>query len=178
MVMLCSALVALVVSRIVVAALSGLPGFVGVKLAGYFDAGTTDFEGFTQSVSRVVAGGVFNRGGLLLLALLVVGRRRTEDSYAGGMINLYAFNLIVFLMMAPVAVSLTRLAGYYDALAVFLIPMLFDHMRLKSNRHIVTLLLMLYMIYRLFYGALSGIYGELYVPYNSIFTKHKEMILF
>jgi hypothetical protein len=177
-VIVCGIVLAVAVSRMAVGALSGLPGFVGVKLAGYLESGTADFEGFGQSVYRVLAGGLFNRGGLLLLAMLVVGRRRGEDECANGMINLYAFNLILFLMMAPIAVSLTRFASYYDALAVFLIPVLYDHVRRRSNRWLLASFLTLYLAYRLFYGALGGLYGELFVPYNSVFTKQRYMILF
>jgi hypothetical protein len=169
---------ALVISRALLGFMSGLPGFVGVKLAYYLDAGVADFEGFGQSFLRVLAGGVVNRGGLLLLALLIAGRERTGNPQVNGVINLYAFNFVLFIMMAPIAVSLTRLAGYYEMTVVFLIPMLYDHLQRVNNRRIVAAALTVYLGWRLFSGALGGTYGDLYVPYNTIFTKERPMITY
>jgi hypothetical protein len=177
-VMICGVILSLAISRLTVSALSGLPGFVGGKLAGYLESGAADFEGFGQGMARVLAGGLVNRGGVLLLAMLVVGRRRTEDSYAGGVINLYAFGLILFVMMAPITVALTRLASYYDVMAVFLIPSMLDHLKLERNRSAVALAVTVWLAWRLFAGAFNGPYGDLFVPYNTIFTKERQMIIY
>ena len=106
------------------------------------------------------------------------GKERLKDTYVNGMLNLYVMNFILFMMMAPITVTLTRFAMYYDVLVVFVIPILYDYLKLRTNRLILSLIITAYLIYRFFYGALNGVYADLFVPYNTIFTKEIPMVLF
>lgn len=166
--------VAIALNKFLLGLMTGIPGFIGVKIANYLESGG-DFAGFGQSVYRVIAGGLINRGGILIVALIILGKNRINNAYANGIINLYALGFILFMMTAPITVSLTRIAEYYNSMGIFIIPILFNYLQSKQSKMLCSVLFVAYLSYRFFIGSLHGPYGELYVPFNSIFTKEKVM---
>jgi len=85
-----------------------------------------------------------------------------------GLLNLYMFSIFLFAVLAPLSLTLNRLADTYEMAAILLAGFAMNSYSKKIKLSIY-ILFYIYIAIRFFVGTLFGVYGEEFVPYKTIF---------
>lgn len=143
-----------------------LGGVFQWKIANYLEYGDEDF-GMGISLQEALIRGSINR--LFFLSLFIyLYMKNKADVVLSGLIKVYTFNYVLFLMLVPISLPLMRLANSYEQLSILIIGIGLSKFVMK-DRFVITFILSIYMFLRFFMGTLSGGYAHCFVPYKTIF---------
>lgn len=143
--------------------------FFQEKLQAYL-GDPEDTFGSAYTASQILIRGIINRSFFFIIPLLLLDKQRTEGNILNAMINLYFYSFCLFLLLTPLSPALGRFCSYTDMTQAILLPFLFYY-RIKSkiNIYILYIIIIAYLGLR-FKGVVYNYY-DLYIPYNSVFSK-------
>lgn len=140
--------------------------FFRSKLDAYMEMGEEAF-GAQISPRQVLIRGIINRSLYFFGPLFFLTKIREKNKELNGLFNLYFYGFLLFVILAPFSVGLSRAASYTDITQTLLLPFVFTRKMKFSSRVIIAVVLILYFGIR-FNGIVNNYY-DLYVPYKSIF---------
>lgn len=125
--------------------------------------------GQQYSPIQVLIRGLINRSFILIIGFYLLNKLRNKSSFINGIINIYFFGTIIFILFTPLSMALSRFANYYDIFQIILIPCLFLYKMKKELRLGIFFFLSIYLSYR-FIGVVFN-YEDLYIPYKFFFLE-------
>lgn len=140
--------------------------FFRSKLDAYMEMGEEAF-GAQMSPQQVLIRGIINRSLYFFGPLFFLTKIREKNKELNGLFNLYFYGFLLFVILTPFSVGLSRAASYTDITQTLLLPFVFTRKMKFSSRVIIVSVLILYFGIR-FNGIVNNYY-DLYVPYKSIF---------
>ncbi len=144
-------------------------GLFEEQLNFYLGENSDSTFGQQYSPIQVLIRGLINRSFILIIGFYLLNRLRNKSSFINGIINIYFFGTILFIMFTPLSMALSRFANYYDIFQIILIPCLFLYKMKKELRLGIFVFLSLYLCYR-FRGVVFN-YEDLYIPYKFFFLE-------
>ncbi|WP_288241808.1 EpsG family protein [uncultured Bacteroides sp.] len=145
-----------------------LGGVFAWKINNYLEyAQEGENFGTGLSVQETLIRGGINRLFFLLLFIYLYIKNKSNDLLTG-LIKLYMFNFLLFLMLVPVAFGLVRLVNGYEQVSILIVGIGLSTFS-RKNRFVIVLVLSLYIFLRFYIGTLNGGYAHCFVPFKTIF---------
>lgn len=158
------------VGQVIVASVGVFGPVIAAKLSVYLQAGEQGYaQGLDVSPIVLLIKGILSRSIVLLLVLVFLKDQRRSDPMVNGFINIYILGVCLFAFVSPLGSVLVRAVIPFDAVAMFLIPLVVVRVRGTFLKLCVYWLVVLYLFFRL--NSNVGYYKDLYIPYKSVFNK-------
>lgn len=157
-------------SELIIAIISGFDlGIYGQKVITYASE-SSEYE--------LSGGGGLGLGFLkrffVFCLLFSVRKKFNEDHPFHGMLNLYGFSVVMYVLFMSTVAMFSVLTIYYSIVEVLLISYAMAKMRGKAGA--VAFLFVIYMVFQVF--SILWPYWDLYVPYISIFEGAGRKVLY
>ena len=134
------------------------------KAESYMDRGDETF-GYGVSLQRSLIQGVINNGLFLLLFAYTLKKENTP--FIKGLLNLYAFSIVLLFVTLPLSLTLSRVYNSYNLVSILLIGHTFNCF-MKKNVSFYYLLFFFYISVRFSMQTFFGGYSYCFVPFKSI----------
>ena len=162
-------LVSVFLSTLMSSFLQGIGNVIGVagianRAESYIDEGYDYDDGYTDPYQNIIRA-CFNRGFIFLILFYVMGKLNKSQAALHGLCNLYWFGSLLFFMTCPLHITLARMSWYYDFTQILIVPSIFLFVKIKNNRIILFILLIILMIVKVHMAA--------NMSDNEMFTKYK-----
>ena len=131
----------------------------------YLNAGTEETFGYGGGLSSffIILRSSANR--FLFLFFLILSRKKYKSDFTfNSLFNFYFISICLFLIFAPLNLTLGRFQAYFSIYEVFLYPYLIDYHKNKYIKMLFFIVIIGWLFLR-FYTALQGNY-EFYIPYK------------
>jgi len=106
--------------------------------------------------------------------LLIRNRMCRIDPHIHGLLNLYFFGNVIYLLFSTSIMYFQRLTGSYIITEIFLLPVLLKVIKKQAMKYIWLLAILVYGVLKL-YTAIST-YSEVIIPYYTIFNYGKRIM--
>jgi hypothetical protein len=135
-------------------------GRIIIKLLGYSEEATRDFFMIVLYIIRYS-----------LFIPVILYFNSMKEKCIGGIFNLYFFGCLFFISFSTYLTQIQRAASYFTMYEWILLPIVYTRITRKSNKAIFLICILLYGFYKYYSSFFLSGYYDLFVPYNSIFSR-------
>lgn len=110
---------------------------------------------------------------ILIFYFFLYGSSVASDFF----IRMFVFGTVVYIISEMSFPILGRFVVFFDVFQIILIPSLVRYPKSATTKFFIASIVVFYLTIR-YWRALSGAYWDLYIPYNTFFTKNLQMIVY
>lgn len=134
------------------------------KTESYLESGDETF-GYGVSLQRSLVQGTINNG--ILFAMFAYNLIKTKSDVVRGMLNLFAFSIVLFYITIPLNLTLARLINSYNIVSIILVGFAFNSFK-RKDVVVYYILFFAYMVTRFSMQTFFGGYSYCFIPFRSI----------